>query len=101
MNPVIALILILGLAACGLWLWSLIHCITNKRLSDANRIVGIVCILLLGFLGSLIYLFLPRLSVRRGRGTARMLRGRKPPARPVAGATVRGRTGGYPMRHAR
>ncbi|MDA7876814.1 PLDc N-terminal domain-containing protein [Akkermansiaceae bacterium] len=44
----------------GLWLWSLIHCIQNKRLTDTNRIIGIVLIVLLSLLGSLIYLFLPR-----------------------------------------
>jgi hypothetical protein len=42
------------------WLWSLIHCIRNKRLNDTNRIIGIVLIVVLGLIGSLIYLFLPR-----------------------------------------
>jgi len=44
----------------ALWLWSLIHSINNKALTDTNRIIGIVLIVVLGFLGSLIYLFLPR-----------------------------------------
>ena len=44
----------------GLWVWSLIHCIQNKKLSDSNRIIGIVLIVVLGILGSFIYLFLPR-----------------------------------------
>ncbi len=43
-----------------LWLWSLIHCISNNRLSDTNRVIGIVLIVTLGFLGSILYLFLPR-----------------------------------------
>jgi len=51
---------LLGLATLGLWLWSLIHCIRNPLLSDTNRIIGIVLIVVLGIFGSLVYLFLPR-----------------------------------------
>ncbi len=61
----IGLVLIAGLitlALLGLWIWSLIHCITNRYLSDSNRIVGIILIALLGLIGSLVYLFLPRES---------------------------------------
>lgn len=56
----ILLLVVVGLVWVGLWLWSLIHCVTNKRLSDANRIIGVVLIVVLGLVGSLIYLFLPR-----------------------------------------
>lgn len=54
----IVIALVLGIF--GLWIWSLIHCITNRFLSDTNRIIGIVLIVVLGILGSLIYLFLPK-----------------------------------------
>jgi hypothetical protein len=50
----------------GLWVWSLIHCITNKRLSDSNRTIGIIMIVFLGLLGSLVYLFLPRDGKKNG-----------------------------------
>ena len=53
---------LLVVASIGLWIWSLIHCITNKRLTDTNRIIGIILIVILGLIGSLIYLFLPRES---------------------------------------
>jgi uncharacterized BrkB/YihY/UPF0761 family membrane protein len=56
----ILVIVVIGLVSFGLWLWSIIHCVTNKRLTDTNRIIGIVLIVVLGLLGSLIYLFLPR-----------------------------------------
>jgi uncharacterized BrkB/YihY/UPF0761 family membrane protein len=61
-QEIIVLILVglLVVAGIGLWIWSLIHCITNKRLTDTNRIIGIVLIILLGLIGSLVYLFLPR-----------------------------------------
>jgi len=54
------IIIALVLGIMGLWIWSLIHCITNRYLSDTNRIIGIVLIVVLGLLGSLIYLFLPK-----------------------------------------
>jgi len=44
----------------GIWIWSLIHCIKNQRLTDTNRIIGIALIVVLGIIGSLVYLFLPR-----------------------------------------
>lgn len=53
-------LILIVLVILGLWLWSLIHCIMNKRLSDTNRIIGIVLIAILGILGSIVYLFLPR-----------------------------------------
>lgn len=61
--PAFFLIAIFGLLALAgflLWLWSLIDCIRNPRLSDTNRIIGIVLIVFLNLLGSFIYLFLPR-----------------------------------------
>ncbi|MDX1565476.1 MAG: PLDc N-terminal domain-containing protein, partial [Phycisphaeraceae bacterium] len=57
----------------GLWIWSLIHCINNKRLTDNNRIIGVILIVVMGLFGSLIYLFLPRerRKVRRPVSTRR------------------------------
>jgi hypothetical protein len=57
---IIPILILFGLAIFAFWLWSLIHCAMNRRLSDSNRVVGIVLIVFLGPLGSLIYLFLPR-----------------------------------------
>ncbi|MBK1791161.1 PLDc N-terminal domain-containing protein [Persicirhabdus sediminis] len=57
---ILAFIGLLFIIPTALWIWSLVHCITNKRLSDNNRIIGIVLIVCLSLLGSLIYLFLPR-----------------------------------------
>ena len=56
------IIIAFALGILGLWIWSLIHCITNRYLSDTNRIIGIVLIVVLGVLGSLVYLFLPKES---------------------------------------
>ena len=54
------ILIVLALGIIGIWLWSLIHCIQNKQLSDTNRIIGIVLIVVLGLIGSLVYLFLPK-----------------------------------------
>mgnify|MGYP000684073716 CR=1 FL=1 len=85
MQGALVLAILLALAGVGLWLWSLIHCIVNKRLSDGNRILGIILILVLGLLGSLIYLFLPRRRLVRRTGAP--VRGR--PAAPAARGTAR------------
>lgn len=75
-----AVILLGSLLLFGLWIWSLIHCVTNKQLSDTTRIIGIILIVVLGLIGSLIYLFLPREQAeprrrfdRRRTGTQRRL----------------------------
>ena len=67
MSPAIVLILLIF---SGVWLWSLISAFTSKRLSDSHRVIAVILIAILGLIGPLIYLFLPRESVRRtyGRG---------------------------------
>lgn len=58
-GPELVIILVL-LVIPAVWLYSLVHCVRNKKLSDTNRIIGIILILLLTIIGSVIYLFLPR-----------------------------------------
>ncbi len=62
LQELIVIFIILGLN--GLWVWSLVHCCTNKKLNDRNRIIGIILIALLNLVGSIIYLFLPRENSR-------------------------------------
>ena len=54
------LVIFIILTTLGLWLWSLIHCINNKKISRNIRRLGIVLIVVLGIFGSIIYLFLSR-----------------------------------------
>ena len=58
------LVLLLGavisLAGFAFWLWMLIHAITNKGLGDGEKIVWVLVIIFLPFLGSLIYFFIGR-----------------------------------------
>ena len=60
--PIIVILVfgLISLVGVGVWLWSLVHCIRNRYLSDNNRLIGIVLICLLGLIGSLVYLFLPK-----------------------------------------
>jgi len=50
----------IGLACFAFWLWMLIHAITNKGIADTEKIVWVIVIILLPFLGSLIYFFVGR-----------------------------------------
>lgn len=59
-SGILVAFLLIGLLIFGLWVWSLIHCIRNDKISDSSRIIGVVLIVVLGLIGSLIYLFLPR-----------------------------------------
>jgi hypothetical protein len=40
------------------WLWMLVHAIGNKALSDGEKIVWVVVIIFLPFLGSVLYFFI-------------------------------------------
>lgn len=52
--------LAVGLAAFGFWIWMLIHAITNKGLTGTEKIVWVLVVLFLHFLGALIYFFVGR-----------------------------------------
>ena len=54
----------LSLALFAFWLWMLIHAITNKGLRDVEKVVWVIVIIFLPFLGSLIYFFLGRPKAR-------------------------------------
>ena len=50
----------ISLACFAFWLWMLIHAITNKGLADMEKIVWVIVIIFLPFIGSLIYFFIGR-----------------------------------------
>jgi hypothetical protein len=51
---------VIGLACFAFWLWMLIHAITNKGLNDTEKILWVILIIFLPFLGSVIYFFVGR-----------------------------------------
>jgi hypothetical protein len=50
----------IGLALFAFWIWMLIHAITNKGLTDTEKIIWVLVVLFLHFLGALIYFFVGR-----------------------------------------
>ena len=52
--------LAVGVAAFAFWIWMLIHAITNKGLTDTEKIVWVLVVLFLHVLGALIYFFVGR-----------------------------------------
>ena len=49
---------VLGLLGFVFWLWMLIHAISNKGLSDGEKIAWVLAIIFLNFLGALLYFFI-------------------------------------------
>lgn len=52
--------ILLSVAGFAFWLWMLIHAITNKGLPDTERIVWVLVVIFLPFVGSIIYFFIGR-----------------------------------------
>jgi hypothetical protein len=50
----------ISLLIFAFWLWMLVDAITNKGLSDTEKILFVVLVFFLPFIGSLIYLFVGR-----------------------------------------
>ena len=52
--------MLLGVVTLVFWIWSLVDCVTNKRLTDTQKIIWALVIFFVGFIGSLIYLAVGR-----------------------------------------
>jgi hypothetical protein len=50
----------LGLAVFAFWIWMLIHAAQNKGLSEGEKVAWVLIIVLVHFLGALIYFFVGR-----------------------------------------
>jgi hypothetical protein len=64
--------LFLALIAVGyfaFWLWMLIHSITNKGLKDTEKLLWVLLIVFLAFLGPILYFFIGRPKAAPGPGT--------------------------------
>ncbi len=51
---------VIGLACFVFWIWMLFHTITNKGLDDFEKIVWVLVVFFLPFIGSIIYFFIGR-----------------------------------------
>ena len=63
----IFIVFLWGFAALAFvfWIWMLVHAITNKGLTDVEKIIWVLVVFFLHFLGALIYFFVGR---PKGRG---------------------------------
>jgi hypothetical protein len=50
----------IGIAFFLFWLWMLIHAITNKGLSDMEKILWVLVVIFLPVLGPILYFFIGR-----------------------------------------
>ena len=50
----------ISLAVFAFWLWMLVHALTNKGLDGTEKIVWVIVVIFLPFIGSLIYFFVGR-----------------------------------------
>ena len=55
---------IFGLAALAFWIWMIVDCVT-KKFTDNDKIIGILVIVLVGWIGALVYFFAGRRKGRR------------------------------------
>ncbi|HAY42715.1 MAG TPA: hypothetical protein DCY59_03830 [Micrococcaceae bacterium] len=64
------LMLSLFLCIAGLWLWALIDCIRNEPATGNDKIIWLLVIIFLGFIGAILYLRIQRPKRERmARGT--------------------------------
>jgi ABC-type uncharacterized transport system fused permease/ATPase subunit len=51
---------LISLACFAFWLWMLVHSITNKGLPDTERLIWVLVVIFLPFIGSVLYFFIGR-----------------------------------------
>ena len=59
-----------GLLLFAFWIWMLIHAITNRGLTDGEKIAWVLVVLFLHFFGAVIYFFVGRPKGGAARGVA-------------------------------
>ena len=57
---IIGLVVPLAVACFALWVWMLLDCVRNPRLTDTERLIWAIVICLAHLLGALIYFFAGR-----------------------------------------
>jgi hypothetical protein len=58
--------LLFGLLMLIAWVWMLVHAVTNGGLSDTEKVVWVLLIVLLPLLGMILYFFIGRPKKRSG-----------------------------------
>lgn len=52
--------MVVGIGAVVFWIWTLIDCVTNKRLPESQKVLWALLIFFVGIIGSLVYFFVGR-----------------------------------------
>ncbi|HEV2209382.1 MAG TPA: PLDc N-terminal domain-containing protein [Verrucomicrobiae bacterium] len=52
--------IVLAVLACIFWIWMLVHAITNRGLTTGEKIIWVLVIIFLHFLGAFLYFLLGR-----------------------------------------
>jgi len=55
---IVALVVPLGIGLLALWIWMLVHCLKNEEFSGQDRLVWVIVIVALKFVGAGIYYFM-------------------------------------------
>jgi hypothetical protein len=56
----IGLLVLLCTAVFVFWIWMLVHALTNKNLTDTEKLLWVLVLLFSHFLGAIIYFFIGR-----------------------------------------
>lgn len=56
--------LIIGIGGTILWIWAIINCIQNRRLSDGEKVLWVLLIIFTHLIGAIIYFIVSRSSNR-------------------------------------
>ena len=51
---------LLSILAFGFWIWMLVDCLQNNKLQGNNKLVWVVVVVFLHFLGALLYFLIER-----------------------------------------
>ena len=63
------LVIVIVMVLNALWIWAIVHCAVNRSLTDKERLVGLLVVVLLNFIGALLYaVWLRRGSLPTGTG---------------------------------
>ncbi len=59
-GPIELVVILCSLAMSAFWVWMLVDCALNQRLQGTEKIVWVLLILFLHFLGALLYFLIAR-----------------------------------------
>jgi len=65
--PFLIVIFVIVIGFLALWIWAIIDCATNDYLKDNDKIVWILVVVLVGWVGAIIYYFVARKAIAKNK----------------------------------